>query len=92
MVAVGSGVSVEKIGMGVALNTSNAVQEVNNVVAMATARHMRRTAFPGTARQGRCVAVQVSNPRICWRLLRRGERPPRNDISLRNDVSLIIYV
>ena len=36
MVAVGSGVSVKKMGIGVALNASNAVQEViSNVIARA---------------------------------------------------------
>ena len=32
-------------------------------------RHLHRTAFPGTDRQGRCVAVQVSNLPFIKRLL-----------------------
>jgi len=53
MVAVGSGVSVEKMGIGVAFNKSSEVQDVSIIVIArraAARRHLRRT------------PVQVSNP------------------------------
>ena len=78
MVGVGSAVSVAEKATGVTFETSSAMQDVkSSVVARAYARHMRRTAF---------VAVQVSNLQLTRRLLRRGERPPRNDIDLCIDI------
>jgi hypothetical protein len=49
---------------------------------------MRRTAFPGTARQGRCVAVQVSEGSLTLRarLFGRGKRSLRVTCVMRKEL------